>query len=168
MWKAVIIALILVTLLLVFQQEVCEILESTRSSIKGLFAKEELCNSCYKPSLATNLSKKEGFLDPQIYKDNGMPWVEHLTNTEISPAMKENHDEFTQNLARFYLGPDFTGIAEDNRDVYSTNFVGLRRPQAVPVSGTTQQVQDVDYNELKKNGTGWGNYFNGNSWMTKL
>jgi hypothetical protein len=167
MLKAVIIALILVTLLLVFQQEVCEILESVRSGVKGLFYKEELCDSCYKPSLATELSKREN-LSSEIYKENGMPWVEHLTNTEISPSMKDNHDQFTANLAKYYLGADFTGIAEDNRDVYSTNFVGLRRPQAVPVSGDNPQVQDVDYSELKKNGTGWGSYFNGNSWMSKV
>lgn len=78
-------------------------------------------------------------------------WEQWIQQDELDPSIAENHREFTENIQRFYTGASFTSVDEDNRDVFSTNFVGLRRPKGTPIGPGVRQIQDVDESVLQRN-----------------
>lgn len=78
-------------------------------------------------------------------------WGQWIQQDELDPSVSKNHSEFVDNIQRFYTGASFTSVDEDNRDVFSTNFVGLRRPKHVPIGPGVRQHQDVDQDVLKRN-----------------
>lgn len=82
---------------------------------------------------------------------NDGDWNQWISEDELDPSIPKNHKEFTENIQRFYTGASFTSVDEDNRDVFSTNFVGLRRPKATEIGASVRQIQDTDFDTLKRN-----------------
>lgn len=85
-----------------------------------------------------------------IFNDN-YKWNETLLRT-IDPKIKENHAEYVSNVTRF------GGSTVRNFDIEEmatnpmfTNFVGMRRPQYIPINITNRQVPDIDVSPTKTN-----------------
>lgn len=94
----------------------------------------------------------EGFMSPnQDFKD-------YITGLAVDQQVVKNHTEFVKDrvngtdqniLGKTYAMPD-----EIETD--STPWMGLRRPQAVPTDGNTQQLTDnSDYGYTKKATFSW-------------
>ena len=78
-------------------------------------------------------------------------FVDYLHDTELDPSVKSNHRQYVRDISRFYTGAHFTTVADDNRDAFSTNFVGLRRPKHTPIGPDARQQQDVSEDVFKRN-----------------
>ena len=82
-------------------------------------------------------------------------WEEAIKYMNLDPSIQESHAEYTDELTRFSSGAGFGSVADDNRTVTSTNFVGFHRPQYIPVDPTARQVPDEATEIYKRNKT-WG------------
>lgn len=81
----------------------------------------------------------------------GMEFKDWVTSQSVDPQVLKNHAEFvkdrtgnnTQNITGRTYSPD------SHMSFESMPWVGLRRPQAVPVCGNTAQVPDIDYSAFE-------------------
>ena len=85
------------------------------------------------------------------YEGDDMPWTEVLKFSELDRATFQNHKNFVKDVRRFSSGSNFTSVADDNTNAAFTNFVGLRRPQHVPIGESARQIPDVDQTVLQRN-----------------
>jgi len=79
------------------------------------------------------------------------PWDEIIAATELDPSTFANHHEFVKDVRRFSSGANFTSVNDADTNSAFTNFVGLRRPEAVPIGPTARQQPDVDESVLMRN-----------------
>lgn len=91
-------------------------------------------------------------LDALGYADGGnMPWSEMIKVTDLDGSVHRNHNHFVADVRRFSSGANFTSVADDNTNSAFTNFVGLRRPQAVAILPDARQQPDIDQDVLARN-----------------
>jgi hypothetical protein len=86
----------------------------------------------------------------QGYGD-GAPWDETLKATELDPSIFANHADFVKDTRTYSSGANFTSVADDNGSTVFTNFIGLRRPQPVPIGDSVREEPDVDETVLGRN-----------------
>lgn len=82
----------------------------------------------------------------------GSSWTSSIANADVDPSVHDNHAAFVKDTKRFDSGPGFTSVADDNTSAVFTNFVGLRRPQHVPIGDDARQQPDIDQSVLARNG----------------
>jgi len=80
-----------------------------------------------------------------------VPWDEVIQATELDPSTFASQQEFVKDVRRFSSGANFTSVNDDNTNSAFTNFIGLQRPQHVPIGSTARQIPDVDENVLQRN-----------------
>ena len=86
------------------------------------------------------------------YAEGGnMPWSEMIKVTDLDGSVHRNHNHFVADVRRFSSGANFTSVADDNTNLAFTNFVGLRRPQAVAILPDARQQPDIDQTVLERN-----------------
>jgi hypothetical protein len=81
-----------------------------------------------------------------------MPWTEYLAATQVDSSMQQSHMDYVADVRRFSSGANFTSVADDNGSPFFTNFIGLRRPEHVPIGDTARNIPDVDTSVLQRNG----------------
>lgn len=83
-----------------------------------------------------------------IYGDN-YRWNESLLVT-IDPKIKQHHKDYVENVTRFGGSTvrNFD-IEETATNPMFTNFVGLRRPQYIPIRATNREIPDIDVTPMK-------------------
>jgi hypothetical protein len=81
----------------------------------------------------------------------GTPWDEIIQATELDPSTFSSQAEYVKGVRRFSSGANFTSVTDDNTNSAFTNFVGLQRPQHVPIGSTARQIPDIDENVLQRN-----------------
>lgn len=79
------------------------------------------------------------------------PWDAVLQATELDPSTFRNHMDYVKDVRRFSSGANFTSVTDDNTNLAFTNFVGLRRPESVPIGESARQTPDVDESVLQRN-----------------
>lgn len=79
-----------------------------------------------------------------------VPWDEVIQATELDPSTFVNHMDFVKDVRRFSSGANFTAVTDDNTNSAFVNFVGLRRPEHVPIGSSARTVPDVDEDVLKR------------------
>jgi hypothetical protein len=81
------------------------------------------------------------------------PWDEVLKATELDPSTYVNQQNFVKEVRRFSSGSNFTSVNDEDQSFVFTNFVGLRRPQAIPgmIGSDARQVPDIDESVLTRN-----------------
>jgi hypothetical protein len=80
-----------------------------------------------------------------------VPWDEVIQATELDPYTFVNHQSFVADVRRFSSGANFSSVADDNTSTDFVNFVGLRRPQHVPIGASSRQTPDIDETVLQRN-----------------
>lgn len=85
------------------------------------------------------------------YADNGLDWTEYIKSDELPPSSFKSQLNYAKDIKRFSSGANFTSVADDNGSAFFTNFIGLRRPQHVPIGDTARTVPDVDETVLARN-----------------
>ena len=181
MMKEILIALVIVLIILfVFNDSICKWVKSARQKITSSEKAEGCCGGAKKvPGTAKYLEEHkdvpaktssmeeyeatdssvtsyrkalEGFDGARdlAYINDG-EWQQWIMEDELDPSVQKNHSEFVKDVSRFYTGASFTSVDEDNRDVFSTNFIGLRRPKHVEEGANVRQTGDYDPEVLKRN-----------------
>lgn len=79
------------------------------------------------------------------------PWDEVIAATELDPSTFVNHYEFVKDVRRFSSGSNFTAIDDSDTNLDFVNFIGLRRPEHVPIGDTARQIPDIDQTVLQRN-----------------
>jgi hypothetical protein len=83
--------------------------------------------------------------------EGSLPWSEILSATELDPTIQDNHNQFVADVRRFSSGANFTSVNDDNTNSDFTNFIGLNRPQHVPIGADARQQPDIDQTVLQRN-----------------
>lgn len=170
---ATVLGVVLVLLLIVmFSDQIAYFLHSTKVTIVSmLLGKRRLSCGCSgrcrgecmqsehlddAPSSAGTAQKTVGgpsdALNALGYADDAdMPWTEMIKNTDLDSSVQANHQHFVADVRRFSSGANFTSVADDNTNAAFTNFIGLRRPQAVAILPDARQQPDVDQDVLERN-----------------
>jgi hypothetical protein len=78
-------------------------------------------------------------------------WSDSLAATELDPSTFENQANFVADVRQFSTGAGFTSVTDDNTNIDFTNFIGLRRPQHVPIGVSARQQPDIDQTVLQRN-----------------
>lgn len=172
--SVLVVALVIVLLILVFNNQIDYLLKSTKRTIASMFTGKDP-----EPDMQVYLNehmddedqaKSEEYNDPGYEASEGsdilnalgytgeQSWDETIKGTELDPSVFGSHREFVKDVRRFSSGANFTSVADDNVRSDQTNFIGLRRPQHVPIGESARQQPDVDQDILKRNGDlRWGN-----------
>lgn len=79
------------------------------------------------------------------------PWDAVLQATELDPSTFRNHMDYVKDVRRFSSGANFTSVESDNNNLAYTNFLGLRRPEAVEIGESARSTPDVDESVLQRN-----------------
>lgn len=90
-------------------------------------------------------------LDTMGYGEGGIDWVDYIKAENLDPSAFVNQANYAKTAKRFSSGANFTAVQDDNNSPFFTNFIGLRRPQHVPIGDTARQVPDVDESVLARN-----------------
>lgn len=148
MWNIIIIVLlILILIFLWYEKEIKTYIAQWR--------KEHQTNKVIvlpqkKEEKSTNLPQ---VISEQLYDrgyEGDVPWTE-VIKTSLDPATFTMHKEFVKDVRRFSSGANFTSVTDDNTNSVFTNFMGLRRPQHVPIGPTVRETPDVDETVLQRN-----------------
>lgn len=83
--------------------------------------------------------------------EGSLPWSDILSATELDPTIQDNHNQFVADVRRFSSGANFTAVADDDNNLAFTNFIGLNRPQHVPIGADARQQPDIDQSVLQRN-----------------
>lgn len=83
--------------------------------------------------------------------DGGVPWDEAIQATEVDPATFASQQKYVREVRRFSSGANFTSVADDDNNLAFVNFVGLQRPQHVPIGASARQQPDIDQSVLQRN-----------------
>lgn len=94
--------------------------------------------------LTSDILQNEG------YAADGFNWNEYIKADDLDPSAFDSQADFVKDVKRFSSGANFTSTADDNTSPFFTNFVGLRRPEHVPIGSSARQVPDVDENVLQR------------------
>lgn len=167
-----IVIVLIVLVVLIFNDQICQIIDNVKQSIVGVLSGEEhledqdlLLNELRKRPFEPMQGRRE-HLDPNalglppgqtsdvltvLGYTGQQPWDEIVKATELDPSTFVNHNEFVKDVRRFSSGASFTSVADDNTSSDFTNFVGLRRPTHVPIGETARSQPDVDQSVLQRN-----------------
>jgi len=80
-----------------------------------------------------------------------IPWQSVIQATEVDPATFASQAEYVRDVRRFSSGANFTAVADDDNNLAFTNFIGLQRPQHVPIGSSARQQPDIDQSVLQRN-----------------
>lgn len=94
--------------------------------------------------LTSDILQNEG------YAADGFNWNEYIKADDLDPSAFDSQADFVKDVKRFSSGANFTSTADDNTSPFFTNFVGLRRPEHVPIGSSARQVPDVDETVLQR------------------
>lgn len=79
-------------------------------------------------------------------------WEEYLANQTLAPTDRARHREsMIKQQPIFSSGAGYSIVEPDNTSPTFTNFVGLHRPEYIPIGDGQRQVIDIDPDQLKKN-----------------
>lgn len=158
-----VIVLVLIILLFAFSSQLIYLFDSARAAVLSAVSDKKPSTFIPDESLITNPKSsysevrssggnQSAETDKKLgYNTGDMSWNETIKSTELDPATFINHQEFVKDVRRFSSGANFTSVADDNTSPVFTNFVGLRRPDAVTIGAGARQVPDIDENVLKRN-----------------
>lgn len=78
--------------------------------------------------------KKEDLGNPNMNGDHSseLPWQEAIKLSVLDPSVRENHNRFAADVARYSSGAAFTSVNDSLMDWASANWVGFSRPRYVP------------------------------------
>lgn len=94
--------------------------------------------------LTSDILQNEG------YAADGFNWDEYIKADDLDPSAFDSQAEFVKDVKRFSSGANFTSTADDNTSPIFTNFIGLRRPEHVPIGSSARQVPDIDETVLQR------------------
>ena len=94
--------------------------------------------------LTSDILQNEG------YAADGFTWDEYIKADDLDPSAFDSQAEFVKDVKRFSSGANFTSTADDNTSPIFTNFIGLRRPEHVPIGSSARQVPDIDVKDLQR------------------
>jgi hypothetical protein len=150
---------VIIILILMFNQQICDWIASFKNkwtqmsycpsgNDDDLFRREHINN----PKIATTESADtvNSTLDALGYTADA-PWDAVLQATELDPSTYANHMDYVKDVRRFSSGANFTSVTDDNTNLAFTNFVGLRRPEHVPIGASARQTPDIDETVLQRN-----------------
>jgi hypothetical protein len=80
-----------------------------------------------------------------------LPWSESLKLSELDRSTMANHRNFVKDVRRFSSGANFTSVTDDNTSLSFNDFLGLRRPQHVPIGKDARTRPDIDESVLQRN-----------------
>ncbi len=108
-----------------------------------------------KQTLGTNCNDTPFNYEVNEFGSEGMDFKDWVASQAVDPQMIKNHSEFIQDRfqqrGQNQLGRTYSPDSHDSYDPIP--WMGLRRPQAVKLSGINAQVPDVDYDLYSKNPT---------------
>jgi hypothetical protein len=158
--KLAIAVIVVLLVLLLFNEQIFLVTSAIRVAIASVFLSD-------KPVLIPDEDDTEHMNDPKITVTNppeevsatldalgytaDAPWTEVLKASELDQSTFANHIDFVKDVRRFSSGSNFTSVTDDNTNSAFTNFVGLRRPEHVPIGWDARQVPDVDETVLQRN-----------------
>lgn len=176
---AVIFAIVVVLLVIVFNRELFNLVNALRdsliSALGGRPRGPKLSCGCVGVCACGMLPDEEDFTGGAEHAESGaeqapnpltledqlmmeelgyegeLPWQEVLQATELDPSTHTNHQAFVADVRRFSSGANFTAVAEDNTNLAFVNFRGLRRPQHVPIGEDARQQPDINQDVLQRN-----------------
>lgn len=164
-----IVLIIIISLLIIFtfSEQIIYLIETTKNAFVSIITDENPQQPEYQ------ILPDEGFNNPKL--DNAkisnqtmsmadqnaisqgytgkIPWDEQIALTELDPGMFQSQADFVKDVRRFSSTSSFTSVADDNTNSDFTNFVGLRRPEAIPnmIGGTARQIPDINETVLTRN-----------------
>lgn len=157
--KVAIAVIVVLLILLLFNEQIYFITSAVRLALASVFIGDEV--------LIPDEDDTEQMSDPKITVTNppeevsstldalgytaDAPWTEVLKASELDQSTFANHIDFVKDVRRFSSGANFTSVTDDNNNSAFTNFVGLRRPEHVPIGWDARQVPDVDETVLQRN-----------------
>lgn len=97
--------------------------------------------------LTSDILQNEG------YAADNFNWGEYITAQDLDPSAFDSQQDFVKDVKRFSSGANFTSTSDDNTSPIFTNFIGLRRPEHVPIGSSARQVPDIDETVLQRTKT---------------
>jgi hypothetical protein len=146
--KLVIVLLIIIVLLFIFRDQLLAKFNELKSTEVPVTKTEHLNDP--KITEMNPPDQVSQTLDALGYTADA-PWDEVLQATELDPSTYVNHMDFVKDVRRFSSGANFTSVTDDNTNLAFTNFVGLRRPEHVPIGPDARQQPDIDETVLQRN-----------------
>lgn len=174
--NSIAVIIVLVILLVMFSDQVCYLLDSTKTAVISAIGGREQMKPA-KPAIIDDDAIYKSLTAPpkprEHLDDSGamptlppgqvsdvltvlgytgeQPWQEVVKATELDPSTFVNHNEFVKDVRRYSSGANFTSVTDDNTNSAFTSFVGLRRPTHVPIGATARQQPDIDQTVLMRN-----------------
>lgn len=173
-----IIVVILIILIFIFSEQAREYAKSAKDKVLSWFQSEKTERLCKKkerlspdPTADTSLIGKPTpeLNDPKANSDqtyepnesdtlrylgytNGVSWDEAIKVSELDPSTFINQSEYVKDVRRFSSGANFTSVTDDNTSPTFTNFIGLRRNNAImnQVGQSSRQVPSEDETVLTR------------------
>jgi hypothetical protein len=159
--------LLIILLVLIFNQQLSYWVASTKNAVVSVLTGEQPAKPCAGVMDDDDMYGIERLNDPKITTMQSSdtvnstldalgytadaPWDEVLQATELDPSTFVNHMDFVKDVRRFSSGANFTSVTDDNTNLAFTNFVGLRRPEHVPIGPDARQQPDIDETVLQRN-----------------
>jgi len=173
---AVVFAIVVVLLVIVFNRELFNLVNALRDSLIsalggrsngprlscgcvgvcacGMIPDEEDFKGGQEHATGSNpgtYTLEDELMMQELGYEGELPWQDVLQATELDPSTHTNHQAFVADVRRFSSGANFTSVNEDNTNLAFTNYRGLRRPQHVPIGPDARQQPDIDESVLKRN-----------------
>jgi hypothetical protein len=165
-----VVIVLIVLLVLIFNDQICQFIDSVKGSVIDLLAPEEhfdpILAAAARPLEPMRGHREHLEADPNslglppgqtsdvlnvLGYTGQQPWGEIIKATELDPSTFVNHSEFVKDVRRFSSGANFTSVADDNTSTDFVNFRGLIRPSHVPIGDTARQQPDIDQSVLQRN-----------------
>lgn len=154
------VVILVVLLLLYFAPQYVTSATSSAKSLVGMDSRVAAAPSAAPaaPAKTEHMSTGASGLPPVVSDslyamgyDGGVPWDEAIQATEVDPATFASQQKYVRDVRRFSSGANFTSVADDDNNLAFVNFVGLQRPQHVPIGASARQQPDIDQSVLQRN-----------------